>query len=479
MTLAELENLIREEIVLRGEYEGLEGVFLDKVQPLGLDIDDVRRLMEKVRVQLDNNSDLLEDLRTRIRTLGERRANRLTHDDLNILAADAARLYLTPDFVRNRWVPVVLNLKPATPPAPPTVPPPAETAPVAETPAPPPAETRPLLSDEAVRRKIHEILDEYDGHIPAQNLRFLFKAIDYDEQALAKKILAYLSENFYASVKPPKGATLKEKLLSTDWRHLSYWEREEKPPVPQPEGPKLILFEASPADIRRGEAVNLRWKAANTASVTLIGVGQNLPPEGNRTVVPAKTTTYTLRGQNGDTLGVVTVEVAKPSLLDRAGLWGVVLALLMLALTVWVIQYDPEKEAEERESRERKPRTSKRKETSARQDESRSEVSAADEPRQTGRTTEPRKQAEEPARSETAAESSRRPDYDQLVEGSGDFGEQPARKDGLWGLWMPDEKRWLIKPKYDDVTVFKDGRARVVLNGSVFDIDPSGERIED
>ena len=453
MTQAELENLIREEVVLKGPYEGLEGMLLDRVQPLGLDIDHIRHLLNRVRIQLDNNGELLDELRGRIRLLGQRRAGRLTPDDLHGLAADAARLYLTPDFVRTRWVPFLLTGEAAPPPpaaAPEQAPPPPA--------APPPQEDVP--------RRIRQLLDDSDGHVPVQTLRFLFRAIDHDEQALAEHILAYLSEQFYASVTTPRGQTLKEKLLSTDWRHLSYWERSE---IPAPPAPHLLAFEATPATVRRGEAVVLRWSAAHTPSVTLIGVGQNLPLEGSRTVVPAKTTSYVLRDESGSQLGAVTVEVARPRLVDRAGLWGVLLALLMLGTMVWLIRHDSGEE------REPAPPTTRRTEPVA-------EPVPSGEPR----PERPLPEAEPPPAAnedKSSPDPTPEPDrplpYDQLLEGSGDFGEQRAKKDGLWGLYLPTDDRWLIKPRYDDITVFNDGRARVILDGTEYEIDPSGQRLDD
>jgi TonB family protein len=63
-------------------------------------------------------------------------------------------------------------------------------------------------------------------------------------------------------------------------------------------------------------------------------------------------------------------------------------------------------------------------------------------------------------------------------QGRGQFGEYQARYNGKYGLWLP-ENRWLIRPRYDDITVFRSGRATVMLGSETFQIDRYGSRVRE
>lgn len=351
MTLEELRERVKEEIILHegdvADWEWQKKGLTTEATQLGLSADAFARLVHQVSYSVQPDFGRILDLKERVIELATSQQNQLSPQDIRRLTEEGERMQMSRAFMTEKWIPDILADLPQSAPVPAITPPaPATVATPVATPVTPVSTSE---STEKVRRKIKEILDDYDRHIPAQNLRFLFKAIDYDEQGLAREILAYLSEHFYASVKPPKGASLKEKLLSTDWRHLSWWEKEtnesEAAPKPSlPSGPVLQDFKAVPSEIRQGETVRLHWKVANATAVTIVGVGQNLPPEGSRMVVPNKSNTYTLNDANGNRLGVAAVEVSHSRLRDWSGFWGILLAILMLALTIWVIYYEPESE---------------------------------------------------------------------------------------------------------------------------------------
>jgi hypothetical protein len=67
--------------------------------------------------------------------------------------------------------------------------------------------------------------------------------------------------------------------------------------------------------------------------------------------------------------------------------------------------------------------------------------------------------------------------YDELLDDVGQFGERPARKGGQWGLWR--KGKWMILPVYDEIQVYKDGRAHVSVNGNSYDLDKNGDRIRE
>ncbi len=63
---------------------------------------------------------------------------------------------------------------------------------------------------------------------------------------------------------------------------------------------RILRFQAAPATIISGEASTLSWATENAASVSIPGVGENLPPNGSRAVSPTTSTTYTLVARNAD-----------------------------------------------------------------------------------------------------------------------------------------------------------------------------------
>jgi hypothetical protein len=65
--------------------------------------------------------------------------------------------------------------------------------------------------------------------------------------------------------------------------------------------------------------------------------------------------------------------------------------------------------------------------------------------------------------------------YDELGSDVGQYGERPARKGEQWGLWR--KNRWMVLPVYDHIEVFREGRARVTVNGNSYDIDRNGNRV--
>lgn len=91
------------------------------------------------------------------------------------------------------------------------------------------------------------------------------------------------------------------------------------PPAPKPapvaEAPKpkpsIRLFTAEPGSIEKGQATTLKWNVVDATTVTISqGIG-NVAPQGDRSVFPASTTTYTLTASNasGAVSESVTVNV--------------------------------------------------------------------------------------------------------------------------------------------------------------------------
>ncbi|MCY7355998.1 MAG: hypothetical protein LH609_00715, partial [Rudanella sp.] len=273
MNRTTLQARIVEEIVLRRgqvkERQWRQTGLPDEAARDGISAEEFRRLVNEVSRQI--NFEKLADLRRRLEDAldgnGGENATRpgalqyqlhqLEEDDF---VAEGERMGLSASFIEDRWIPqLIADLKkennvadpvqtpdstspPAVAPARPVIAVVSVPAPQAETLKPAPV-TEP--SDRpnpapglSLRERVKVILDEYQGHISARDLRLLFRAMHTDERVLAEEILAYMSANFYASETEPQGATLPEKLLSTDWRHLAWWDTPavaEPTPTPAPE----------------------------------------------------------------------------------------------------------------------------------------------------------------------------------------------------------------------------------------------------
>ncbi len=257
MTLDELRERIKNELVLNegnvADWQWARTGLPAEATELG--ITDFLRLVDDVSRSLNAQFGKILDLQALIRTTAVDNQKKLSAVQIGGFALDAERLGLSRSFVAEQWVPHLLTKIPDPPkeePAKPGLsidtPEPAANKSV-PAPAPVPVSTGGpppgmlVETAETMQQKVRDILDDYKEHIPAPSIRALFRAINYDEKALADAVLAYLTANFYASEKEPQGATLREKLTSTDWRHLAWWDRPAPatnvPPssAPQPPSP--------------------------------------------------------------------------------------------------------------------------------------------------------------------------------------------------------------------------------------------------
>lgn len=449
--MATLQERIKEEIVLRRgqvkERHWRQTGLPEEAAREGISAEDFRRLVNEVSRQI--NFEKLADLRRRLEdALSAPPQYQLHQTQTDDFVAEAERMGLSNSFVRDRWIPqLIADLKQTASVAPEAVTPPPAAPPVPETPASPPTAppiqapdlgpaARPTAArpDDAaaVRARVKTILDEYEGHITARELRLLFRAMPTDENVLSEEVLAYLSANFYASVSEPVGNNLTEKILSTDWRHLSWWDKEPEPaPAPVVEPVRAYVPPTPP------------------------------PQRPAPTPPPAP---------------------PQSSLSSNAGVWGAVFAVSVLLILYLLIK--PNAKNKNTETDEDRPgrseqveetRASKRKREKAKRTSepvTSSESEATDEPAREPRTV------PEPTPTEKPVVEESKPDkkYDQVLATTGDFGERPARLGRKWGLWRDND--WMIFPIYDDITVFRDGRATVVRNGRTYDIDEKGNPVE-
>lgn len=427
MTLDELRERIKNEFVLHegnvADWQWTRTGLPAEAAELG--VPDFLRLVDDVSRPLNAQFGKILDLQTLIRKVATDNQKKLSDVQIGGFALDAERLGLSRTFVTEQWVPRLLA---QIPDAPTTESPFSSSLPntsAATTADVMGAGTLPspvsaggqagtsMETAETMQQKVRDILDDYKEHIPAPAIRALFRAINYDEKALADAVLAYLTANFYASEKEPQGNTLREKLTSTDWRHLVWWDR-------------------------TAQAVNVP-KAATSVPASANPTSGTLPP------VPKKSSS-----------GWRDFLVA---LLIAGGLIGFVIVLVKSNGSSKEEKEPVQTEQVERSSMEEtsKPTKSKRKKrTKSKPEVTRNSDTEA-------RATVPVSPREEP--------------YEVMLDEVGQYGERPAKKDGQWGLWR--KGRWMILPVYDKIHVYREGRARVTVNGNSYDLDRNGDRIRE
>ena len=434
MTQDDLRERIKHELVLH------EGNIADwqwnrtglPTEAAELGIADFPRLVEDVSRSLNTRFGKILDLQVAIQKAGADNDKHLSGLQIDLFAQDADRLGLSRAFVTEQWIPHILAKIPdVTPPTTPAAAPqnqPVHTVPVAAASVPANGE-----SAERIAQKVRDILDDYKEHIPANAIRGLFRAIDYDETTLAEAVKGYLSTSFYAAENEPVGQTLRDKLTSTDWRHLVWWDRPVSPPVPTQPIPTV----GSPI-------------ASSSATPT---AALSTP------ALPVKRST-----------GWRDFLVA---LLIAGGLIGFVLVL---------VRSQRESKTEQTETRPTSPsqvdesvrpvprQPGSNKERSRRLAR---EARATAEAAKLARTQASPKQPTDVAGSKLADDYK---PYDELLNDVGQYGERQARKGNQWGLWRSG--KWLINPDYDDITVFDKDRATITNNGHSYEINRFGERVK-
>ncbi len=267
MSLDELKERIKDEVVLREgdlfEWQWRQLGLVSKAETAGVPPGDFLNVVNDVSRAINPYFGRISDLKINVADLARSQRKKLTGSQITQIVADAARLQLRADFVKDRWIPAILATMPdpvELTDVPVSIVPIAEptTIPVAVLPATPMLVTPPVESvnppvppsrpapfagpdRDAVSLKVHQFLNEYvaENHIPVRVLKPLFLATNFDKTILADAVLTYLSANFYAAETPVRGETLKDKLLSTDWRHLSWWQSVSTPPALPVDHPTL------------------------------------------------------------------------------------------------------------------------------------------------------------------------------------------------------------------------------------------------
>lgn len=276
-----------------------------------------------------------------------------------------------------------------------------------------------------VRQRIQEVFGHYDRHVPAEVIKGLFLVIPNDETTLTQEIMGYLLEHNYEALKTPEGQSLRERLISTDWR-----QKEEKNWVPEPQPlPMTADVSAHPVAIPLGQS--------NKVLITLV-------------ILFVSVLLWLWKGKLSE-IDKGTQSDSSESLPSAAG--AVV----------------PGNEVTTQSNAALVQRQRAGSPTSP------SSVA------ETNTVTIPVPKTDKPVEmplSDKPLEASLVMPYDAVDDRVGDFGLRAARKGNKWGYVDPKDQ-WHIDPVYDDVTPFRNGKAIVMLDGQQISIDRDGVRIRE
>lgn len=534
MTDTELANRLREAIVLDGPDIWRTNGFMADAQAAGLSTAQAEALAAEVGAEVSRNSLLFNGISDRIARLAQPARSAYREQDTSRIILAAQSLNLSPDFVRDRWIPAELAkiAPPPTPPAPkpivvePVVVEPPVTAPESTDaykellePEPlPPVEPEPAApageTVESMRRKVYDSLNDYGDRIPAPAIRSLFRTISYDETELAVAIWNYLQIEGYQPIALSSSDDLREKVTSTDWQ-IPVRQAAPPPPepvyvppvLPEPLTPVVHSFTATPARVVRGKPVTLEWDVENLLAVTIDDLGEGLSPKNRGWIKPKKTADYTLFDVNNNPLSTVRVEVIPP---DRSGLYGVLFALFLLLVIYYFVRGSAsgnnagtEETTRREEPRTRAEPTGKNTDLHYNGPESAPPAEPAPQPTPDETTATDTKIAESTAEKPEEAKSSvpepepatvpapRTPQdarrgkyeeafgdkpYDKVELGDDDRGWRRARKNGKWG-YIDANDQWTIEPEFDAVTPFKGNTAAAFMNGQLITIDRDGRQV--
>ena len=452
MTETELIDRLREAIVLDGPDVWRTNGYLQEAQQAGVPLADALKRASEISQEVAGNKLLFQNILDRIARLGEPSRTQFINQDLNKIVNAASSLNLSPDFVKNQWVPTVLQRVAATktPPTPSVVESPSEPTPV----------------EELINTTPRSIEPETPPEEPVQIVPEPVVPLPVVDKPVIRQ-----------------------------------------PPLPPSPPPIVHKFTATPAHVRKGEPVTLEWDVENLLAVTIDDLGEGLSPKNRGWVKPSKTADYTLFDVNNNPLSTVRIEVEKP---DRSGIYGVLFAAALLLVIYWFIkssgsprperdrstdqkteQTTPSKKKRSAESEtENKPATSQTSRASEETDvatDTAPSVAKTENDKPAAGSTPP---IEPPAPNETAPPPASPADarqgkykeefgnkpYDKVELGADERGWRRARKNGRWG-YINEADEWVIEPEYEAVTPFRGSTASVFLNGQLMVINREGEQV--
>ncbi|ADB39319.1 WG repeat-containing protein [Spirosoma linguale] len=511
MTETELTDRLREAIVLNGPDVWRTNGYFKEAQQAGLSEEDALKHATEISQEVAANSLLFQNIQARIARLALPSRSQYIEQDFNQIVNAATSLKLTPEFVKNRWIPTVLQrlevaskpirtepiVVPVPEPAKPTFEELIDTKPEPVRPVvPEPAITKPapvvppVTAERAVTKP---------APVPAPQ-----PSVAKPVPPIAEPVVTRPAATRPAPPMPPPVSTSPPPVVRSS----------RTAPERIPERPPVVRsFTATPGRVRKGQPVTLAWSVDNLLAVTIDDLGEGLSPVNRGWVKPTKTTDYTLFDANNNPLSTVRVVVIEP---DRSGIYGVLFALALLAGIYWYIRRNNSQETEEPQ----KPRTEQTTESSSgkRKNRKRSinqeEAQKPIEVRPDEETyippdmmdkpdvaiVEKPKKADPPVRKQpqedvASSEPEQKPatpadarlgkykeafgdkPYDKVELGTDERGWRRARSQGRWGF-INEQDEWVIKPEYEAVTPFRGNTAAVFQNGQLMTINRQGEQVK-
>lgn len=470
MTETELTDRLREAIVLDGPDAWKTNGYLQDAQQAGVSLTDALKRANEISQEVAGNKLLFQNIQARIDRLAQPSRSQYIDQDLNQIVNAASSLKLSPDFVKNHWVPTVLQrLATASAPSAPE--------PVPVSPAPKPASSVPEqpVTPQASKTTAFEELIKQKTEPPKEE---------------EKKEIPRPPEPFVLPVAP--------KPVASEYT------------TPEP-APVVRSFTAIPARVHKGQPVTLTWEVENLLAVTIDDLGEGLSPNNRGWVKPAKTMDYTLFDVNNNPLSTVRVEVIPR---DRSGIYGVLFALILLAIIYWFIKSSnangnapkPTRKTERTSQSTRQVEPDQDVATDTRQepDVQNSSGTTSEKPAETTGTPDVAvsdnfKKKEEPAAKavdEPQPEPEAKPTtvadarqgkyeeafgdkpYDKAELGTDERGWRRARTNGRWG-YINEADEWVIKPEFEAVTPFRGNTASAFMNGQLNTINRNGEQVRD
>jgi hypothetical protein len=473
MTETELTDRLRESIVLDGPDAWRTNGYLQDAQRIGLSEADALKRAKEIGQEVNNNSLLFQNIQARIARMSQPSRHHMREQDLQQIMNAATSLNLSPDFVRNRWVPTVLE-RLAPPPTP-------------KEPEPVVTVSPPVAVDEPTKPDTFEDLLASQPEPPKPEHVF----------EPPTPVVELIPPQRHEPIVPTPPPVIEER------------------PVTEPRSnyveplPIVRNFTATPAKIYKGQSVTLAWEVENLLAVTIDDLGEGLSPKNHGWVKPSKTTDYTLFDANNNPLSTVRIEVLRR---DRSGVYGVLFALALLALIYWFIKStnsaerapEPKRKAEHTTGASYQSPSRKKTRISDPDPVAENPVTETTAPTETpGESTSvssetPKKEnkaTEQPADEATASnEPEAKPaspadarqgkyeeafgdkPYDKVELGADEQGWRRARTNGRWG-YVNDADEWVIKPEYEAVTPFRGNTAAVFQNGKLMTINRSGEQV--
>jgi hypothetical protein len=480
MTETELTDQLREQFILNGPDAWQSGDYLYRASQLGLTDDDARKRALTIRDDVLANGLLLEQIRARIARLIEPSRIHLYEQDLSKIINAAGSLGLSADFVRTRWIPFEkARLAPVTP---------IPAAPIDSVPQVPQ-----VPDSTAEYEKVQAVVASPIVEIPLN-----VDSLDVGSSAIEPP-----------KIESPVPIIVSEPAASRPERVVPPEPVPMFRPEPSPGPPPVVRsFTATPARVRKGQPVTIDWDVANVLAVTIDDLGEGLSPKNRGWVKPTKSTDYTLFDANNNPLSTVRVDVVQP---DRSGLYGILFALALLAVIYWFIRSTNNRQPQEREKSRQEKKTERSSDRSDVMKESpvmnepamarvdtipapATDVSVATEAVKDKPTAVPEQATEPPADTRTAqndntpttpvdARQGRYEEafgdnrFDKVELGTDDRGWRRARKNGRWG-YIDSENNWVIQPRFEAVTPFRNDVASAFLDGQMLKIDRSGEPVQ-